>query len=78
MERVELPSQAVTCSFKNASRLLHVDFVLVGVSMLERSKSGNHYAGDTMKVPSIMEQEKKRKGRRKRNKRISPILYCTK
>lgn len=59
MERVELPSQAVTCSFKNASRLLHVDFVLVGVSMLERSKSGNHYAGDTMKVPSIMEQEKK-------------------
>lgn len=34
MGRVELPSHVVTCYFKNVSRLLHVDFVLVGVSML--------------------------------------------
>ena len=34
MGRVELPSHVVTCYFKNASRLLHVGFVLVGVSML--------------------------------------------
>jgi len=33
MERAELPSHVVTCSFKNVSRLLHVDFVLVGVSI---------------------------------------------
>jgi len=64
MGRVELPSHVVTCSFKNVYRPSSARGFCVGWGFnAGRSKSGNHYAGDTKKHPSIIES--KRKGRRK-------------